>query len=129
MGCSVGLARVIFFLLFVVNTVNVVVAISRDKSPFRREIWEEPWMKATLIDFYVNVAVLSAWVMYKESRWLLRLLWIVILICTGSSGTCLYVLIQLGKLSSSDPAFKVLLDDQHARWLTAHFAGEASGPY
>eukprot|EP00244_Chara_vulgaris_P008517 TRINITY_DN3371_c1_g1_i2.p1 TRINITY_DN3371_c1_g1~~TRINITY_DN3371_c1_g1_i2.p1 ORF type:complete len:130 (-),score=12.75 TRINITY_DN3371_c1_g1_i2:619-1008(-) len=129
MGCSVGLARVIFFLLFVVNTVSVIVAIATDKSPFRREILEEPWMKATLIDFYVNVAVLSAWVLYKESHWMLRILWIVILICTGSTGTCLYVLIQLGKLSTSDPAYKVLLDDQHARWLTAQFTGEATGRY
>lgn len=56
-----------------------------------------PWMTATLWDFYANVFVLLCWVIYKETNWLSRILWIVLFSTLGSIGTCLYVLYALVK--------------------------------
>ena len=31
-------------------------------------VLNEPWFKATLVDFYFNITIISAWVIYKENN-------------------------------------------------------------
>jgi predicted permease len=57
-----------------------------------------PWMRATLWDFYANVAVIFLWVCYKEKSIFLKILWLIFLVCLGSIASCAYVLIQLFRL-------------------------------
>lgn len=58
-----------------------------------------PWMRTTLFDFYANVLVIFLWVCYKESSYLSKILWLILLVCLGSIASCIYVLIQLFKLN------------------------------
>jgi hypothetical protein len=74
-----------------------------------------PWMKATLIDFYINIAVLWAWVVYKERSWPVRLVWLVLFVGLGSITVTLYVVLQLMKLRTGDSFDKVLLRNEGAR--------------
>ncbi|GMY29649.1 hypothetical protein FCV25MIE_24891, partial [Fagus crenata] len=77
------------------------------------------WMVATLVDFYINVVPLAAWVLYKEPNWISAILWIIMLLCFASITTCAYILMQFQKLSSQehlqdpgylhDPMYCVLL--------------------
>jgi hypothetical protein len=61
-----------------------------------------PWMRATLWDFYANVAVIFVWVCYKGKSWLWKILWLIFLVCLGSIASCAYVLIQLFRLQPGE---------------------------
>lgn len=105
-------ARVIFSLLGCLMLGVLVYTTLNYGSPFRKELLT-PWMIATLIDFYINVAALSVWIGYRESSWLTSSTWIVLLICCGSIATCAYVVWKLLLLSHHDPLYLVLLNGGH----------------
>jgi len=60
------------------------------------------WMRATLWDFYANILVIYVWICYKESNWVWKIVWLILLITLGSLASCAYVLIQLFKLREND---------------------------
>ncbi|XP_021737656.1 uncharacterized protein LOC110704178 isoform X2 [Chenopodium quinoa] len=105
-------AKVIFSALGFLMLGTLVYTLITNGSPFKKELLV-PWMVATLIDFYINVAVLSIWVGYKESSWLNAVIWITLLICFGSISTCGYVVRQFFLLSPYDPLYLVLLNNLH----------------
>ncbi|KAK2457844.1 hypothetical protein P8452_04582 [Trifolium repens] len=116
---TVSLANGLKILFSVLGTLMLAVllyTLITDGFPFRKELLT-PWMAATLIDFYINVAILSAWVVYKEANWVSSILWIVILISLGSIATSAYIVVQFLKLSSQessqDPMYYVLLRHPH----------------
>ncbi|KMZ70149.1 hypothetical protein ZOSMA_1G01220 [Zostera marina] len=100
------IGRIAFGILGCIMLATLVYTLSIDGLPFRKEL-ATPWMVVTLIDFYINVSVISTWVSYKETNWLSALIWIVFFICLGSLTTCVYIVIQLFKLSSEDPLYHV----------------------
>lgn len=69
----------------------------------------QPWFVTTIVDFYFNIAVISAWVIYKEKKVLTAILWIISFVCLGSITTCLYVVIQLFRLKDGDPMDQAVL--------------------
>lgn len=105
-------ARVTFSGLGCIMFGVLVYTLLNYGSPFHKELLT-PWMAATLVDFYINVAPLSVWVIYKESSWFLAFAWIVLLICFGSIATCAYVAWQFFLLSPYDPLYLVLLNSRH----------------
>eukprot|EP00270_Netrium_digitus_P001877 TRINITY_DN1207_c1_g1_i1.p1 TRINITY_DN1207_c1_g1~~TRINITY_DN1207_c1_g1_i1.p1 ORF type:complete len:124 (-),score=23.26 TRINITY_DN1207_c1_g1_i1:151-522(-) len=117
MALHLWLARALFLVLSLFMACTVIYTCATDGSPFRWEVLT-PWMGATLIDFYFNVFIISCWVCYKESSWLERIFWVLMLICLGSIFTLLYLAVQLFKLQPSDPLFFILLRERHARLLS-----------
>jgi hypothetical protein len=61
-----------------------------------------PWMRATLWDFYANVAAIFLWVCCKEKSVVMMIVWLILLVALGSIATCAYVLIQLFKLKPNE---------------------------
>ncbi|CAM8883098.1 unnamed protein product [Rhodiola kirilowii] len=112
--CSVSVARIIFSALGCLMLGTLIYTILTDGSPFRKELLT-PWMTATLIDFYTNVIAISVWVAYKESSWTSAVIWILLLICTGSLGTCIYIVSQLFQLSSQDPVHLILINSRNRK--------------
>ncbi|CAK8573310.1 unnamed protein product [Lathyrus sativus] len=107
--CSVVVAlRILFSVLGVVMLGTLVYTLVTDGSPFRTELLT-PWMKATLVDFYINVVALAVWVAYKESSWIYAVFWVILLICFGSITSCIYVVWQLFQISYQDPAYLILV--------------------
>ncbi|KAI9098397.1 hypothetical protein K1719_025022 [Acacia pycnantha] len=108
---AIGL-RTLFTALGSLMVATLIYTIFKDGLPFRKELLT-PWMAATLVDFYINVAALAVWVVYKESNWISSILWIILLIGLGSIATCAYIVVQFSKLSSEeslqDPMYYVLL--------------------
>ncbi|KAJ0922589.1 hypothetical protein HanPSC8_Chr05g0205661 [Helianthus annuus] len=103
----------------------LVYTIATDGLPFRMELLTR-WMAALLIDFYINIAIIGAWVVYKESTWVMAALWVLLLICFGSVTTCTYIVFQIYKLtpeeSSKDPFYFVLVRHQKSD-VTEHRKG------
>ncbi len=62
-----------------------------------------PWMRATLVDFYINTIVLFAWMAFRANSWVERFFWLILFVLLGSMATTLYVVIQLLKLKEDEP--------------------------
>ena len=73
--------------------VVLIATTAADGSPFRAALLT-PWMNATLVDFYLNAAVICVWVWLREAPRLGRpaaALLIVYLCCLGSFATWSYI--------------------------------------
>ncbi|CAM6091949.1 unnamed protein product [Calypogeia fissa] len=115
----VVIGRAATFSLGLIQAFTIIYTCATDGSPFRKELLT-PWMGATLIDFYILIALIAAWVWYKESTWTRRLIWTALFIFFGSVTASWYVAIEFFKLSVDDPIHLVLLKDRHTRWLSSN---------
>ncbi|CAA6671696.1 unnamed protein product [Spirodela intermedia] len=103
MGATTKIAslKVLFIVLDCIVTATIVYTLITDGLPSRKDLLT-PWMTATLIDFYIIVVPIAIWVACKESSWISRCVWIILLICLGSITTCTYILLKLFKESPQD---------------------------
>ena len=99
----------ISFLKILFSTVLIFMCYQVISTSLQSNLFEQwdflgniPWMRATLFDFYANVLVIYFWLCYKESSLLLKIVWLVLLVCLGSIASCAYVLIQLFKLKPEE---------------------------
>ena len=100
----------VFILLFI-YIVYTVISASLESNLFTE--WDFlasiPWMKATLVDFYINTVVIFAWMSFREKKWPVRILWLILFVFLGSIATTFYVLIQLFKLEKDEPVVNAFL--------------------
>jgi hypothetical protein len=100
----------IFFVLFV-YMVYTTISTSIASNLFAE--WDFlasiPWMKATLIDFYVNTIVIFTWISFRENKWSIRILYLILLVFLGSMASTVYVMIQLFKLDDDEPVSHAFL--------------------
>ena len=68
-----------------------------------------PWMQATLIDFYINIAFIFLWVVYRERSLAAKAGWLVALVLLGSMATAAYVFLQSRSLREGDGLEKMFL--------------------
>lgn len=105
------LLRALFLAVGCISTATVIYTLITDGTPLRTELLT-PWMVATLVDFYINILAIGAWVVYKEAKWISAFVWLVLLVCLGSITTCGYIFIQFLRLSpqeaTEDPIYHVL---------------------
>jgi hypothetical protein len=69
------------------------------------------WGKVSLIDVYTGFFLFSAWVLYREEKWMTAVMWILSIVVLGNFITCLYATIAL---YNSGEEFKRF-------WLGKHF--------
>lgn len=100
----------VFIILFI-YIVYTVIDTSLQSNLFKE--WDFlasiPWMKATLIDFYINTVVIFAWMAFREKLWSVRIAWLIPFVLLGSIATTLYVIIQLIKLDKDEPVINAFL--------------------
>lgn len=103
----------LFFLALSLGMVILVVITSLQSNMFQlpEAVVNEPWFRTTLVDFYFNIAILSAWVIYREAHALRSFLWIISFVILGSIATCFYVFLRLSRWRPGESFSKVLLRD------------------
>lgn len=91
--------------------IYVVLSTSMESNLFTEwsYLGSIPWMTATLKDFYANIVVLFAWVAYKEQRYAVKAVWLVLFVCLGSIAVTFYVLLQLFRLKPGEGIEHLLL--------------------
>jgi hypothetical protein len=101
----------ILFALLCAYMIYIVISTSVESNLFKEWsfLGSIPWMRATLWDFYANIAVLWAWIVYKESSWAIRILWLILFVGLGSIAVTCYVLLQLFALKPGEGLDRVLL--------------------
>ena len=106
--------KILFVGIFLFMSYEVVT--TQIKTPLF-ENWDflanVPWMKTTLLDFYANVLVLSAWVCYKESKLWKKCMWILLFCTLGSIATAAYVLLQLFTAKKDENSLKAIFARQN----------------
>jgi uncharacterized membrane protein len=70
------------------------------------------WGKVSLVDVYVGFFLFSGWVLFREERWLIAALWILLILVLGNFITCLYV--SLALYTSGKDYKQFWLGKQHA---------------
>jgi hypothetical protein len=66
------------------------------------------WTIATFIDAYYGFVTFYVWVVYKESGWRSRALWLIAIMALGNIAMSSYVLLQLARLRAGDPVATIL---------------------
>jgi hypothetical protein len=67
-----------------------------------------PWAVATLFDAYFAFFTFFVWVCFKETKMVWRILWFVLIMALGNIAISSYVLLQLFKLKTDEPASAIL---------------------
>ena len=68
-----------------------------------------PWFIATLFDAYFGFLWFYAWIAYRETGWVARLVWLPLVLLLGNIAMAAYMLILLWKLPAGATASDVLL--------------------
>ncbi len=68
-----------------------------------------PWLLATLFDAYFGFLWFWLWVAYKESSWLARAVWLLLILLGGNLLMAIYMLIQLWRLPTGAGVEQLLL--------------------
>lgn len=109
---QIKLLKLFFGLLSVGMIVLVVITcLQSDMFHLPDSVVNEPWFRTTLVDFYFNISIISAWAIYKEANVLRSVLWVLSFVFLGSIATCFYVFLQLSRWRPGDSFGKVLLRD------------------
>ena len=92
---------VLFSMIFLAMT-YVTVGATLDRGIFDagRDLWPDRWFRATLMDAYCGFITFYVWVAYKETQWVSRLMWFVLIMTLGNFAMSAYVLRQLWRLDS-----------------------------
>jgi len=103
----------ILFALIIVTMIVVTGYATAQQSMFQ---WtglthgqDRYWTIATLCDAYFGFITFYVWVLYKEPRWLPRVLWFVAIMAFGNLAMATYMLLQLAKLRKDEPASHILV--------------------
>ena len=93
----------IFFGALTLTMTAVVIATCMESNLFTEWAYLSsiPWMTATLKDFYSLMIPFALWMMYKESSWGMRTIWVVAFVCLGSIGTSAYMVRRLWVVDTS----------------------------
>ena len=99
-----------FFLGMSLIMVYLAIRTSMQSDMFHLPtiVINEPWFKATLVDFYFNITIVSSWMFYKENNLFKGMLWLVAFIALGSIATAFYVFLQLNKMREGQTIEDVL---------------------
>ncbi|RPH29585.1 MAG: DUF1475 domain-containing protein [Bacteroidales bacterium] len=63
------------------------------------------WGKVSLIDVYIGFFLFSGWVLFREQKKYIAVIWVVIFMVLGNFATCLYAAIALFKSNNDWKVF------------------------
>ena len=99
--------------LFALIGVSIWATGHQGISPALRELSANPagnpWLIATLFDAYFGFLWFWLWVAYKETGWIARIGWLVLILALGNIAMAGYVLIQLSRLPAGAKIEDLLL--------------------
>ncbi|MGF1614515.1 MAG: DUF1475 family protein [Gammaproteobacteria bacterium] len=92
------------FIAILIAMLWVTTTASLDRGVFLavKELWPDPWFKATLFDAYFSFLTIYLWVAYRERHAWPRIVWFALFMGFGSMAAAVYILIQLFRLRRGD---------------------------
>ncbi len=99
------LAAICCAVLALMLYVTISASLQQDLITATRQLWPDPWFRATLADAYCGFLFFWLWVAWREQSVVRGALWFVLIITLGNLAMAAYVLIQLRKTPSVDSLF------------------------
>lgn len=97
-----GLKLLFTGILIAMLYVTVAASFDRNVLVAGKELWLDPWGKATLFDAYCGFTTFFVWVAYIERTWVRRIVWFVLIMIFGNIAMSIYVLIRLFRLKQGE---------------------------
>jgi len=102
--------KVLFSLIFLgILGGTVEATLDRGVWTALRDLWPDPWFRATLYDAYFAFTTICVWVGFKEHKLFARVLWWVLIMVFGNLAISSYMLIQLFRLKPNEPVSHIFL--------------------
>lgn len=101
----------VLFAAILVAMLAVTISASLQQGVFEagRALWPDPWFRATLADAYFGFITVYVWIAYRESSWLGRGVWFVLLMMLGNIAIAVYMLNRLFRVPRDASLESVLL--------------------
>ena len=105
-------AKIISF-IGMISMLGIIIwaFIAGDFSAEGSKLLMMPWGIVSLIDLYVGFILFSLWIIYREKKWTLTVLWVFLMLTLGFFTGSLYVFLALNKSHGNWRRF----------WLGKHF--------
>ena len=104
--------RWVLMMFFVAGTAGLLLLTLRAtsvRSVFdNAALMKDVWFQVTLLDAYLGFMVFYIWVAWRESSLTARIGWFVMIMCFGNMATCVYLILQLRRLSPDRSASDIL---------------------
>lgn len=97
------ISLMILFAAILTGMLWVTISAGRAENMFDvgPRLWAEPWWVATLWDAYCGFVTFYVWVFYKESNWIARIIWFMLIMTLGNIAMSVYVMIKLSRLPAN----------------------------
>ncbi len=88
--------------LAVMLYVTISASLHQDIVSATRQLWPDPWFRATLADAYCGFLFFWLWVAWREQSAAKSSLWFVLIITLGNIAMAGYLLVQLRHIRSGE---------------------------
>lgn len=95
--------------LAVMLYVTISASLQQDLVSATRQLWPDPWFRATLADAYCGFLFFWLWVAWRERSTVKGAIWFVLIMALGNLAMAGYVLLQLLRMRAGDGVESLLL--------------------
>lgn len=99
---KIFLTGVCCLVLAVMLYVTISASLHQDIFSATRQLWPDPWFRATLADAYCGFLFFWLWVTWREQSLAKSILWFVLIMTLGNISMAGYLLIQLRHIRSEE---------------------------
>ena len=106
---KIFLTGVCCLVLAVMLYVTISASLHQDIVSATRQLWTDPWFRATLADAYCGFLFFWLWVAWREQSPAKGCLWFVLIMTLGNIAMAGYILLQLRHVQAGDGVEALLL--------------------
>jgi hypothetical protein len=107
------LTTVCLAVLAIMLYVTISASLQQDLISATRQLWPDPWFRATLADAYCGFLFFWLWVAWREQSAAKGAIWFVLIMALGNLAMASYVLLQIRRLQPGE-VIDSLLRGKHA---------------
>lgn len=96
------LTGVCCLVLAVMLYVTISASLHGDIVSATRQLWPDPWFRATLADAYCGFLFFWLWVVWREQSAAKSILWFVLIMTLGNIAMAGYLLVQVRHIRSGE---------------------------
>jgi hypothetical protein len=89
--------------------VTISASLQQDIISATRQLWPDPWFRATLADAYCGFLFFWLWVAWREQSVPKGALWFVLIMTLGNLAMASYLLLQLRRLQPNEEIETLLM--------------------
>jgi hypothetical protein len=89
------LASICLAVLALMLYVTISASLQQDIFSATRQLWPDPWFRATLADAYCGFLFFWLWVVWREQSLAKSALWFMLIMSLGNFAMAAYLLLQL----------------------------------